>query len=161
MKNNLAEYVDNICENINNKIKTIDSVECHYELNSLIENINELSDKEKDEILEQLLNKFLELLKPIYTQEKYQKIAKKVDNITDYFLSNDDDNLVSDGDTIADDLIYKLVNYNGRKLNLPVKVEYIKEYSITSLVKDIELTKELIWIILRLATIYYCLENNI
>lgn len=160
MKDNLSEYTINIFENINSKIKIIDNIEYQYDLNSLIENTNTLSNKELDKVLEKLLNKYLKLLKPIYTKNKFSKISKKVDDITDLFLSTDDDIFVSEGDSIADDLLCKLINDNGRNLNLPVKIEYIKEYSITCIIKEKDVTKELIWIILRLATIYYCLKIN-
>ena len=126
----------------------------------LIDNTKKLSNEDTDKVLESLLNKYLKLLKPLYTKEKIRKISKKVDDLTDFFMDvkNDDDVIVSDGDFIADDLIAKVMNNNDRKIKLPIKIDYIKEYCITSLVKEKDINKELVWIILRIATIYYCLK---
>ena len=157
---NLNEYVDVVCENISSKLKIIDGIEYHYELSSLIDNTKKLSSEEIDKVLEKLLNKYLELLKLIYTKEKFSSISRKVDDITDFFTKDNDSTMVSDGDLIADDLLCKLINDNGRSLKLPIKLEYLKEYCITSLVKKSSVNNEIIWIILRLATIYYCLNDN-
>lgn len=157
---NLNEYVDVVCENISSKLKIIDGIEYHYELSSLIDNTKKLSSEEIDKVLEKLLNKYLELLKPIYTKEKFSSISRKVDDITDFFTKDNDSTMVSDGDLIADDLLCKLINDNGRSLKLPVQIEYLKEYCVTSLVKKSNVNNEIIWIILRLATIYYCLNDN-
>ena len=74
---NINDYVVSIQENMEKKIEKIRGIEYHYELESLIKDLNGLQDNEKDIVLESLLNKYLELLKPIYTKEKFKEVATK------------------------------------------------------------------------------------
>ena len=82
---NINDYVVSIQENMEKKIEIIRGIEYHYELESLIKDLNGLPDTEKDIVLENLLNKYLELLKPIYTKEKFKEVTREVDDITDFF----------------------------------------------------------------------------
>lgn len=160
MNKNLNEYVDAVHNTIEEKIKTIRAIEYHYELTSIINNSKGLSKKEINSILESLINKYLELLKPIYSREKHKKISKEVDEITDFFSAGNDDTVISEGDLIADDLMAKVTGDNKRSISLPVKIEFIKDYCISSLISPKEIDDVLLWIILRLSTVYYCLTNK-
>ena len=160
MKKKLNEYVDTIHSTIEDKIKTIRAIEYHYELTSIINSSKGLSKTEVSTIMESLINKYLELLKPIYSVEKHKQVSKEVDEITDFFSAGNDDTIVSEGDLIADDLIAKVAGRNNRKITLPIKIEFIKDYCISSIITPKEVDKVLLWIILRLSTIYFCLTNK-
>lgn len=160
MKKNLNEYVDTIHSTIEDKIKTIRAIEYHYELTSLINSSKGLSKTEVSTIMESLINKYLELLKPLYSVEKHKQVSKEVDEITDFFSAGNDDTIVSEGDLIADDLLAKVAGRNNRKIALPIKIEFIKDYCISSIITPKEVDKVLLWIILRLSTIYFCLTNK-
>lgn len=160
MKKNLNEYVDTIHSTIEDKIKTIRAIEYHYELTSLINSSKGLSKTEVSTIMEILINKYLELLKPLYSVEKHKQVSKEVDEITDFFSAGNDDTIVSEGDLIADDLLAKVAGRNNRKITLPIKIEFIKDYCISSIITPKEVDKVLLWIILRLSTIYFCLTNK-
>ena len=160
MKKNLNEYVDTIHSTIEDKIKTIRAIEYHYELTSLINSSKGLSKTEVSTIMESLINKYLEFLKPLYSVEKHKQVSKEVDEITDFFSAGNDDTIVSEGDLIADDLIAKVAGRNNRKITLPIKIEFIKDYCISSIITPKEVDKVLLWIILRLSTIYFCLTNK-
>ncbi len=157
---NIDNYVKDISKNIESKIENIKKIETDYKLCSLLSNIKDLSPKDSDAILEKLLNMYLELLKPVYTRKEYSKISKQVDNITDFFVLDNNDYIIAEGDDIAEDLMDKLVNTNDRELNLPVKLEYIKEYWIKSIINIKDIQKTIMWIILRLATVYSFLSQN-
>lgn len=160
MKKNLNEYVDTIHSTIEDKIKTIRAIEYHYELTSLINSSKGLSKTKVSTIMESLINKYLELLKPLYSVEKHKQVSKEVDEITDFFSAGNDDTIVSEGDLIADDLLAKVAGRNNRKITLPIKIEFIKDYCISSIITPKEVDKVLLWIILRLSTIYFCLTNK-
>lgn len=160
---NINDYVVSIQENMEKKIEKIRGIEYHYELESLIKDLNGLQDNEKDIVLESLLNKYLELLKPIYTKEKFKEVAREVDDITDFFAdwgeNEEDDCIVSEGDMVADDLIYKVIGENDRKIQFPIQLKFVKDYCITSLISPKLMDQVITWIILRYATTYYCLTN--
>ena len=160
---NINDYVVSIQENMEKKIEIIRGIEYHYELESLIKDLNGLPDTEKDIVLENLLNKYLELLKPIYTKEKFKEVTREVDDITDFFADwgedEEDDYIVSEGDMVADDLICKVIGDNDRNIQLPVELKYLKDYCITSLISPKLMDRVITWIILRYATTYYCVTN--
>lgn len=160
MKKNLNEYVDTIHSTIEEKIKTIIAIEYHYKLTSIINSSKGLSKKEVSIIMESLINKYLELLKPIYSVDKHKQVTREVDEITDFFSEGNDDAIISEGDLIADDLLAKVAGRNNRKITLPIKIEFIKDYCISSIITSKEVDKVLLWIILRLSTIYFCLTNE-
>ena len=160
---NINDYVVSIHENMENKIKKIRGIEYRYELNGLIKDLKGLPDNEKDIVLENLLNKYLELLKPIYTNEKFKEIAREVDDITDFFADFEDDEqddcIVSEGDLVADDLVQKVIGANERSIQLPIQLNFLKDYCISSLISPKNMDQVITWIILRHATTYYCLTN--
>lgn len=155
---NINDYVISIHDNMEEKIKTIRAIEYHYNLTDFFKELKGLSKDVKHQVLEETLNKYLILLKPIYTKDGFKKISREIDDITDFFIDDFDDCIVSEGDLVADDLTAKLIGDNGRKLELPVKLSYLKEYCISSLISTKDIDKAIMWIILRLATIYYCLS---
>ena len=55
-------------------------------LNDLRNLFKELTDKEKDKVLEITINYQLQNLKDIITVEKYRELSRQVDDITDYYV---------------------------------------------------------------------------
>lgn len=47
--------------------------------------------------------------------------------------------IFEEGSCIASDLILKVIGINGRKIKLPVKVSYVKEYCISNLIEEKDL----------------------
>jgi len=159
MKKNLNDYVEEIHSTIEEKIKIIKAIEYHYELVGIFKDSKKLSEKDKSKVLENIINKYLEKLKPIYTFEKYKKISKEVDEITDFFSAGNDDSIISEEDSVTEELLAKVTGKNNRKISLPINIEFIKDYCISSLIETKEIDKILLWIVLRLSTIHYCLIN--
>ena len=91
-----------------------------------------------------------------------RKLFKQVDDITDYFIKyyDDDSDIVSECDQIADDLLFKAIGKNERILELPVNSSYIKNYCLSSNISNNQLFDSLVWIALRLVAINYCIRFN-
>ncbi len=159
MEKKLTEYTENVSKNISSKIQAIRSIVYHYDLSSIVINIKDLNELERNMVLEQLINNNLNLLKPILNKNNYRKIIREVEDITDFFDTDNISAISEEGDSITDDLLYKLMEENQWRLNLPISIENIKNYYVRSNIRSNEITDVLLWIILKLMTIYYCLTN--
>ena len=132
-------------------------------LNDLRNLFKELTDKEKDKVLEITINYQLQNLKDIITVEKYRELSRQVDDITDYYVwgkGEELDGIITEGDDIATDLLYKVLGHNGRTLELPIDISYIKKYCLTSNIKPNEIYDALIWIIIRYIGLERCYTWN-
>lgn len=150
------------------RIKKIDNIEYHYDLFKLFSNLKSLSDNKKNIIYENLINNYLENIKRknLITIEN---IEDKKEEIMDFFNYNyylDDDNekaiymyLETEAESIVNDLISKTLNENDRNLNLPLKLEIIKEFCINSKVDKGDIEKVIVLIILQLSITDYLINK--
>lgn len=168
--NNLQEYADNISKDFEERIKKIKAIEYHYDLFDLFKEIDKLSEKEKITTYEMLINDYLEKIKSLdYNMLFDKKQERDIENIMDFFdydysenkpleRSNNWEDSYSEASEEAEhvvyDLISKMFNQKGRTLMLPVTIQYIVDYGISSVVPKEEIEKAILWIILNLATIY-------
>ena len=121
----------------------------------------EIKKEPKEEVIEEIINNQLDELKD-KDDKKIRKVFKQVDDITDYFIKYYDDNsdIVSECDQIADDLLFKAIGRNKRTLELPLKVSYMKNYCLSSNINNNQIFDSLVWIALRLVAISYCIKYN-
>lgn len=89
-------------------------------------------------------------------------MARDVDEITDYYASKKEefDAVIEEGDTIADDILLKVIGKNGRKLSLPIDISIIKEYCFSTELKEEQFYDALLWITLRYVAISRCIIWN-
>ena len=83
--------------------------------------------------------------------------------ITDYYVwgkGEELDGIITEGDDIVTDLLYKVLGHNGRTLELPIDISYIKKYCLTSNIKPNEIYDALIWIIIRYIGLERCYTWN-
>lgn len=160
MKIDNIDYVQSITKkmtlNLNNVIKVQS-----YTLDELTTSIQNLKNDEKEKVLENIINNQLLELKD-KTEEKIKGVFKQVDEITDYFIKFYDDNsdIISECDDITNDLLFKSLGRNNRKIELPINLSYIKNYCLSSNIKDNQLYDSLVWITLRLVAISHCIKYN-
>ena len=168
---NLRENVKTISNNFDTEIKKIMSIEYHYNLFNMFSSIDQLPEVEQNNTYEILINEYLTKLEKF----DYEEI-KKLDRVTDdvleffdynYFISNDEKEIKDryqiieeEADEVAYDLIAKVLNKNDRKLELPISIDNIKKYCIHNIIKEDEIKKVILWIILDLATIYNVVSNK-
>ncbi len=160
-KENLNRYVKEISDVLDNKIKIITSIEYYYDLEKLTSSLNKLSNIEAENVLEQLINKKLEQIKKSDKVDKFRENNRLVDDVTEFFYNNNEEDgaIVEEGCCVATDLILKTIGINGRKIELPVKVSYIKEYCISNIIEEKDIRKTLLWIVLELSIVSYFLNN--
>ena len=150
--------VENIITELNDKIKAITMIINQNNLKELTKEI--AKQDERDDILNDLLNYYFEKLKPIYTKEKIDSNYYTITEITDYFIEDEKDELlIEDGSTIVYDFLEKLKSGDNR-LTLPIDINYLKEYSINNNIDKDDIIKEIVWMIILLATIYYCIKEK-
>ena len=158
MNKNVNDLSYNLIKEIEGNVsKIIEVLDLEYE--SLVRNFKKLSKTKKNLVLEFTINKLLEELKKKVTIEKYQLITRHVDEITDYYASkkNDFDVILEEGDKVANDLLFKVIGLNKRKIELPIKLDAIKNFCLASDIKEDLVYDVLLWIIIRYITIIKCL----
>lgn len=160
MKIDNINYVQSITKKMTLNLSEVIKVQ-EYTLDELTSSIKDLNTDEKEKILEDIINNQLVELKD-KSEEKIKSVFKQVDDITDYFIKYYDDSsdIVSECDDIANDLLFKALGKNNRKLELPINLSYIKNYCLSSSIKDNQLYDSLVWISLRLVAMSYCIKYN-
>lgn len=160
-KENLNRYVKEISDVLDDKIKIITSIEYYYDLEKLASSLKDLSDTEAENVLEQLINEKLEQIKKSGKADKFRENNRLVDDVTEFFYENKEEDvaIVEEGSCVATDLILKTISINGRKIELPVKISYIKEYCISNIIEEKDIRKTLLWIVLELSVVSYFLNN--
>ena len=156
----IKDYADKISGVIEDKIKVITSIKYHYDLEELTSSINKLSENEAELVLEQLINKRLEEIKNSPNKDKYKENLKSIDEITDFFIDNNDESSsAEEGSYVVSDLINKVLGTNGRNIDLPVKIDFIKDCCIRNIIDNKDIKKTLLWIVLELTVVSFYLNN--
>ena len=160
MKNENTNYANKITTKMTSNLSKVIEVQ-EYTLDDLTIIINDLKKEQKEEIIEEVINNQLNELKD-KDDKKIRKVFKQVDDITDYFIKyyDDDSDIVSECDEIADDLLFKTIGRNNRSINIPININYIKEYCLSSSISNNQIYDSLVWIALRLIAINYCIKFN-
>lgn len=159
MKNENNDYVNKITRKMVSSLSQIVEIQ-EYDLDDLTILIRDLKESEKEKIIEEIINNQLIELKE-KTEEKVRSVFKQVDEITDYFIKvYDDSDIINESDDIANDLLFKALGRNGRKLEIPINTSYIKKYCLSSNISDNQLYDSLVWIALRLVAINYCIKYH-
>lgn len=160
-KENLNKYVKKISEVLDDKIKIITSIQYYYNLEELTSSLNDLSNNETENVLEQLINEKLEEIKKSGKSDKFSENKRLVDDVTEFFYDSkeEDEAIIEEGSCVATDLVLKTLGINGRDIELPVKISYIKEYCISNIIEEKDIRKTLLWIVLELSIVSYFLNN--
>ena len=167
--NELNDYISTITNNFNNTILKIKDIEYHYYLDKLLTaEFNNLKEKDKELILEELINYYLTEIKNLKSQIYLKEISKQVNDIIDFFNFHKDDlkdnidycSIIEEAEDIASDLYSKVTNVNDRNIELPIKITFLKSYCISSNIKDNDIIRVLTWIVLKLSVIYHCLPKQ-
>ena len=100
-------------------------------------------------------------IKEVNDLEKINSVKRKVDEALDFFERIEDCyEIIEEADSVSDDLICKLLGNKNRKLDLPIKVQFIKDFCIHGMIEQKDIEKTLTLIVIKLSTINYCLKNN-
>ena len=160
MKNENINYANKITSKMVSDLSKVIEVQ-EFTLDDLTIIINDLKNEQKEKVIEEIINNQLNELKNNKDID-IRKVFEQVDDITDYFIKyyDDDSDIVSECDQIADDLLFKAIGRNERKLELPVSSSYIKNYCLSSNISNNQLLDSLVWIALRLVAINYCIRFN-
>ena len=160
MKIKNIDYVQKITSKMTSSLSQIVEIQ-EYDLDGLTMIIHDLKKEEKESVIEEIINNQLNELKS-KPEEKIRKVFRQVDEITDYFIKyySDDSDIVSESDDIANDLLFKALGKNERVLELSINISYIKNYCLSSNIKNNQLYDSLVWIALRLVAINYCIRFN-
>ena len=150
----VATLISNTMERDLSKIQEV----LDFDLEELIQIIGRLDEKQQDEVYSIMINNELEKLKSI-TIEQFNSVKRDVDEITDYYSSKkeDFDVVIEEGDTVANDILFKVIGINNRKISLPIDISNIKNYCFSTELKEEQFYDALMWITLRYIAISRCL----
>jgi len=132
-----------------------------------------------DLILEKILNYYLDKIKGLNIKEYFEETKqvyindernqvsekfKKAERLIDDIIESCDPcekygEVYEDAEYIAHSLMKKKVNVNGLELSEPLKLEYIKSYSISSAILPKDIDDEIWYMILYIAIHYYVLKT--
>lgn len=131
----------------------------HFDLESVFENCSHNT-------LENYINYYL---------NEIQKITNKVINIPicnpilekfnyNYQISDEDtirnnENIMEEANIVCDDLIKKITNSNGRSIKLPVSIESIIDYGISTYINTNDIDKLLYYVTIKLTIVYNFYKN--
>ncbi|MBR6949326.1 MAG: hypothetical protein IKH54_03980 [Bacilli bacterium] len=154
-----ASISTSIIENIIKDIKSI--TDEHYILKDYF---NDITNKELEDIMNYYLFYFKDNI-------KYEKIdfntINQITSIFDYNynVSNKNDritnsNIMEEAEIISDDLLKKVTNYNDRSINLPINLDNLIKYSMSSFINNDNINLVIYWIILKYSIIYYLYKST-
>ena len=154
-----ASISTSIIENIIKDIKSI--TDEHYILKDYF---NDITNKELEDIINYYLFYFMDNI-------KYEKIdfntINQITSIFDYNynVSNKNDritnsNIMEEAEIISDDLLKKVTNYNDRSINLPINLDNLIKYSMSSFINNDNINLVIYWIILKYSIIYYLYKST-
>lgn len=66
-----------------------------------------------------------------------------------------------EADCISDSIVKKLFGKNGRTIDLPIKIKYLKEYGIDYFIHKEDIKIMLMYIVIQLLILVFILNNNI
>lgn len=98
--------------------------------------------------------------------EQFRRIKRDVEDITEYYITSSDEyDIVEEGDSIADDILFKVLGHNNRKMTLPIDISVIKNYYFSSAIKEDRFYDTLVWMAMRYIAIsttisYYKWREN-
>ena len=129
----LALLISNTMERNLTKVQEV----LDLDIDDLIDIIERQSEEDSDKIISSVINNQLEKLKTSLTMKKYRDISRDVDDITDYYASKKEsfDAVIEEGDTVANEILLKVIGNNKRTISLPIDISILKEYCISSEIK--------------------------
>ena len=153
----VARVISNTMDRDLNKVQEV----LDFDLEDLIQIIDRLDKSQRDQVCSIMINNQLEKLKSL-TMEQFKNISRDVDEITDYYASKKEkfDVVIEEGDTIANDILFKVIGRNGRKIDLPIDIKTIKDYCFSTELKEEQFYDALMWITLRYVAISRCISWN-
>ena len=153
----VARVISNTMDRDLNKVQEV----LDFDLEDLIQIIDRLDKSQRDQVCSIMINNQLEKLKSL-TMEQFKNISRDVDEITDYYASKKEkfDVVIEEGDTVANDILFKVIGRNGRKIDLPIDIKTIKDYCFSTELKEEQFYDALMWITLRYVAISRCISWN-
>lgn len=158
------DYCKQIIDSFNQKLDDITAIKYHYDLFDIFKNINKQTQDVKNDILEKLINKYLfEIknadIKNILDLEK-ENINSTLEFFSyEYFCQSEESmqyyDFENEADDIANDLINKVLGTNDRTIQLPLKINDIIQFHISSTIDKQDINKVLMWTIMKLSVVDY------
>ena len=110
-------FATSIKEEVKNNVAKIRDV-LSINFDNLILKFANLQKNEKEKVISNIINNELLILKKELTLEQFRNIRRDIDEITDYYISRkkEYDSIVEEGESIADEMLFKVLGYNNRKI---------------------------------------------
>ena len=153
----IAVSISNTMDRELNKVQEV----LDLDLDELIQVVKRVDKSKKDKVCSIMINNELEKLKTL-TMDQFKEVSRDVDEITDYYASKKEefDAVIEEGDTVANDILFKVIGKNDRKIKLPIDIKTIKDYCLSSEIKEDQIYDTLVWIALRYIAISRCISWN-
>lgn len=160
IKNDLQKHIDIVKNSIEENFDTITSIVYKYDVEEVLQ-LKGLSGAKQDKIIESCINDCLsKIQKKSFSDRCLNKIAHDVDEIIDFYSKEDQAEIIEEASDVAFDLIRKATGHNGRKLPMPIALDFIKNFCIHNIIKNKDIQLTTMFILLHLSAFVYCLDHN-
>ena len=145
----------NIINTLDNKFSKIKNNYKHYELKALTPEMLELTNEELNQVLEKIINKkLLEIRNSNLSFKTVYDRRREIETFEEsFYLTFNDSN--EEGETIAWDLVAKVLKRNNREIELPIDINKLIQYSIHSSIDNSNVKDTLLWLALEVFAINY------
>lgn len=159
-KNDLQKHIDIVKNSIEENFDTITSIVYKYDVEEVLQ-LKGLSRAKQDKIFESCINDCLsKIQKESFSDRCLNKLAHDVDEIIDFYSKEDQAEIIEEASDVAFDLIRKATGHNGRKLPMHIALDFIKNFCIHNMIKEKDIQITVLFILLELSSVCYCLEHN-
>ena len=129
-----------------------------YNVSIKINNIFNIRDNDNNKLKEELLNYYISNILYVYKKANYCQLLNLINKLFKICSNNYNKIVVDESNIIVDDILEKVLNINGRNITLPLNINLLIEYSISSIIKKKYLNDVINLIIIKFAIIYFCLN---
>ena len=127
---------------------------------SFINNISEYNEKDIIIFFDNIINKYLLLISKNIDVKKKIKSDYSLDEFLSLYYDDKFEELYFECSCVVEDLILKSIKYNNREINLPINIQNLIDYGLSTVIKKNEIRFALLWISFRLIYIYKYITNN-
>jgi len=127
---------------------------------TFIKNISRYNEEDIINFFDNIINKYLLLISKNIDVKKKIKSDYSLDEFLSFYYDDKFEELYFECSCVVEDLILKSIKYNNREIELPINIQSLIDYGLSTVIKKNEIRFALLWISFRLIYIYKYITNN-
>ena len=157
----LVDYSSVAKSNVNNVLDKAVMATMNYDINEIMQFLNNLLSKDRTIIVETEINNYLKIIKSkSLTYANFCVMQRDINIIIDMFSNSKKILQIEEACFNAKDLILKVIGYSGRKISLPVNLDNVITYQFRYSIAKKDIKFAVLYVYLYLAIFCYLLDNK-